>query len=126
MKWIFRKYGLKDNKSFEEILPYHDCTVDDYKEFYPVDRKAALLVEDIKKNPDRGFICLDWDEVNLEIYGSENESNYQRLEVIAMPCNSIRTDESLLDEGFISPECNRNFNAQKEYLARSHWVMLVN
>ena len=117
---------MKDNQSFEEILPYHECTVDDYKEFYPVDRKAALLVEDIKKDPNRGFICLDWDEMDLEIYGSENESNYQRLEVIVMPCNSRNTNDNILDEGVISDTCNENPEFQKEYLARSHWVMLVN
>ena len=76
IKWVFRKYGKKDNESFEEILPSHDCTEDDYKEFYPADRKAALLVENIKADPDRGFLCLDWDDVDIEIYGSENESDY--------------------------------------------------
>ena len=89
MKWIFRKYGKINNESFEEILPYHDCTEDDYKEFYPVDKKVAMEVEDIKKSSDRGFLCLDWENLNLEIYGSENEQNYQRLEVLIMPCNSI-------------------------------------
>ena len=36
VKWIFRQSYKKDNKWSERILPYHECTEQDYAEFYPI------------------------------------------------------------------------------------------
>ena len=36
VKYIFRMYGLKNNEPFERILPYHECTEEDYAQFYPI------------------------------------------------------------------------------------------
>ena len=36
VKYLFRLYGRKNGKYFERILPYHNCTDEDYDEFYPV------------------------------------------------------------------------------------------
>ena len=33
VKWIIRTYGKKDGKEYENILPYHNCTDEDYAEF---------------------------------------------------------------------------------------------
>ena len=30
VKWLFRLWGKKDNKSYEVILPHHMCTDEDY------------------------------------------------------------------------------------------------
>ena len=35
------------------------------------------MLEDIKKDPERGFFCIDEDEdLSLELYGRENYENY--------------------------------------------------
>ena len=126
VKWLFRLYGKKDNKSYEVVLPYHMCTEEDYAEFHPIENKSKLLLQSIKEDPDRGFICLDWNgDQDMEIYGNENESNYQRIEVDLVPCNLINTDESVLADG-VSPKCDPKLEEQKKYVARSHWLMLVN
>ena len=36
VKYMFRKYGLQKGEAFQQILPYHKCTDEDYAEFYPV------------------------------------------------------------------------------------------
>ena len=63
------------------MLDAHICTESDYAEFNPIQEASAGILEEIKADPDRGFYCLDWDESEpFEIYGNENDDNYQRLE----------------------------------------------
>ena len=45
----------------------------------------------MKEDPERGFFCLDYSD-DLKIFGNENTSDYQRIEIILMPCNSKKTD----------------------------------
>ena len=49
VKWIFRLYGKKDNVEFERILPYHECTEEDYTEFYPVQKDQAQTLQRVKE-----------------------------------------------------------------------------
>ena len=105
VKWLFRQYGKKDSKQYENIIPHHTCTEEDYAEFHPIERQSETLLQSIKDDPERGFICLDWNgDYDLSIYGDENESDYQRLEVDLVPCNQIKTDIGDLPDG-VSPEC---------------------
>ena len=30
VRWVFRLYGKKDNVAFEQNLPYHKCSTEDY------------------------------------------------------------------------------------------------
>ena len=41
VKYLFRLYGKKKGKEYEKILSYHDCTEEDYKEFYPVKKQSV-------------------------------------------------------------------------------------
>ena len=36
VKWVFRLYGKKDNKSYDKILSHHLCTEEEYAEFYTI------------------------------------------------------------------------------------------
>ena len=38
VKWIFRQSYRKDNMWQERILPHHECTEDDFKDFYPISK----------------------------------------------------------------------------------------
>ena len=88
VKWIFRMYGKKDNEFFSRNLPYHACTEEEYDEFYPIEPIYEKLLDSIKKDDNRGFYCIDWDdEEPFEIYGSNLEADYQRMEMILVPCN---------------------------------------
>ena len=87
------------------------------------------MLKEIREDPERGFFCLDWsnDVEPFIIYGSEMEDNYQRIEAILTPCNSIKTE--LGDhEGFdvIDQDCNPSLEAQKAYMRESQVLLLVN
>ena len=36
IKYIFRLYGKLNNEPYEHILTYHECTDEDYDQFYPI------------------------------------------------------------------------------------------
>ena len=36
VKWFVRLYGKKDGEYFEQHLPFHICTNEDYDGFYPI------------------------------------------------------------------------------------------
>ena len=66
------------------------------------------MLEQIKSDPERDFFCLDYnDDDPFTVYGDENDDNYQRLELLFLPCNSIALDTGILegDLGKVSPEC---------------------
>ena len=62
VKWLFRAFGRKEGRPFHRLLKYHMCTDADYAEFYPIQKNSALLLKEIREDPDRGFYCLDWNE----------------------------------------------------------------
>ena len=52
------------------MLNYHKCTDEDYAEFYPVKNSSDQLLKDVRNNPNRGFLCVDWtDDDYLEFVG---------------------------------------------------------
>jgi len=59
----------------------------------------------MRDDPKRGFFCLDWETLqDLELYGTENFNEYQRLEIFLLPCNHIHTDLGE-DSDVIPKEC---------------------
>ena len=44
VKYLVRYYGKRKGKEFQRILPYHKCTEDDYKEFYPVKKESSVFL----------------------------------------------------------------------------------
>ena len=76
-RWIFRITGYRDNQQwYEQILPHHVCTDDDYAEFYPITSGEEQLLSEIRSEPNRGLLCLDWDEAEpFFIYGDESSSD---------------------------------------------------
>ena len=111
VKWLIRLLTKKDGKWLEEELSTHMCTEEDYAGFFPIQDHQFSLLEEIKKDPNRGFLCLDEDPVHqIELYGREVYDDYQRLEVFVLPCNSISTELGLINgkTGLVSEECNRD------------------
>ena len=86
-------------------MNYHNCTDADYKEFYPVKKQSEKVLLDIKTDPDRGLLCLDWeDDEPLEIIGHESNYDFTRLEVALLPCNYVHTMHGNNWDS-IHPEC---------------------
>ena len=57
--------------------------------------------------------------------GDEGEDNYQRLDIVLVPCNYMHTSFGW-DKDSIHPECEPKLSDQAKYLGPSHWLMLVN
>ena len=36
LRWVVRNHGKRNGEFFENILPFHRCTADDMKGFYPI------------------------------------------------------------------------------------------
>ena len=105
VKWIFRIYGKRNNVWYQELLPYHKCTDEDFAEFYPPEVNSAAKLKSIKEDPERGFLCLDWnDEKPFEIGGRETDINYTRLDIVMSPCNYLHTMLEYKDDT-VSPDC---------------------
>ena len=41
VKYLFRLYGKRGGEYYEKILSYHNCTDEDYKEFYPPIKQSS-------------------------------------------------------------------------------------
>lgn len=111
VKYLVRLKGLKNGEKYEKILPYHDCTDSDWQEFAPPSKGASRLFSSINTDPKRGFYCVDWDENDpLVINGNENELNFQRIEVILLPCNYVHTKYGVSPDAndFVHSDCVAN------------------
>ena len=60
VKWIFRIYGRDNGEEYEELLPYHRCTDEDYKAFNPIVNEKKSLLAGIREDEDRDFLCINW------------------------------------------------------------------
>ena len=119
VKSLVRLRGLKDGEKINKLLPYHECKESDWEEFAPTTKSASSLFTSIKNDPKRGFYCLDWDDENpLEIYGTENDLNFQRIEVLLVPCNYVhlkQTEGATMSDS-VHKDCVADQTAQEEYL----------
>ena len=88
------------------MLDYHVCTDEDYDQFYPVQKQSAATLNAIRNDPERGMLCIDWDNEKqpISIMGDEGEDNYQRLDIILVPCNYVHTSFGW-DKDSVHPEC---------------------
>ena len=92
VKWIFRLAGKRKGVDFERILPHYKCTDEDYKQFYPVQKRSKIELETIKADPKRGFNCINWDEDEpIELIGDYGDDDYSRIEILFVPCNYLHT-----------------------------------
>ena len=107
VKYLVRKVGRKNGESFEKIMDYHICTEDDWAEFTPPSKGSADGFEQLKNDPKRGMFCLDDPDEGEEedtIYGNENNDNFQRTEIVLLPCNYVHSYMGYKGDT-IHPEC---------------------
>ena len=88
------------------MLSYHKCTDDDYNEFYPIQKQSAATLQDLRNDPERGMLCIDWDvdDPPVAIKGDEGEDDYQRFEAVLVPCNYVHKTFGDVGDS-IHPEC---------------------
>ena len=69
------------------MLKFHKCTENDMSKFYPVAKQSQELLKDINENDERGFFCIDEDE--MEIFGNFSTDNNSHIEFLMLPCNVL-------------------------------------
>ena len=70
------------------------------------------------------MFCLDWSK-DLEVYGNELNDEYQRLEIVMVPCNYIHTQFGYEGDS-ISENCIDNLEKQIEYLGPLDFMIYHN
>lgn len=91
------------------LVPFHDCTEEDYAQFYPVNEQSRIPLKAVQERVGRGLYCVDKD-IDLNVYG-KSPGDYQFVEILFLPCNVIVDD----DYGFkdsVSNECVDDLEAQ--------------
>ena len=89
---MFKIYGRRKGIAYQKILPYHECTDEDYDQFYPTKKQSLLLLQSIREDPDRGMFCIDWnDDDPIELINSEQDDDYARIDITVAPCNYLHT-----------------------------------
>ena len=91
MRWLFRVETWRNNTRYERIIPYHVCTDEDFDKFYPIRADEAPRLKRIRDDPDRGFLCFDWENDDpLSLFGQyEHSQDYQEVEATLAPCNYL-------------------------------------
>ena len=76
-------------ESLNRNIAYHQCSEDDYTKFYEISSSDKQSFEFIKDDPERGFLCLDWDDSDpIELLGFGWADEYSKiLEINLLPCN---------------------------------------
>ena len=94
VKNIVRLWGRKGGVAYEKILPYHVCTEEDYDLFAPPSAESVGMLESMKKDPDRGLYCFDWDKIGeeIDVWSVTEDDDYQRWEFVLLPCNYIHAE----------------------------------
>ena len=73
VQWVFRLWSKSKEHGVESRdLEHRVCDDEDYAQFYQIEQTQESLLSEIRKDPDRGFYCIDWnDDDPYQIYGSE-------------------------------------------------------
>jgi len=113
VKSLVRMWGRKAGKSYEIILPYHRCTNEELDSFAPPSRESVGMLESMKKDPDRGLYCMDWDKIgdDLSVWSVTEDDDYQRWEFVLLPCNYIHAEFNDIGDS-VHPECIANLEEQ--------------
>lgn len=108
-RMVVRHFGRRDNKSFQNILPIHKCTLADMEAFYPVSEEWERSFT--RRQVDGVFdsFCIDWDTVGIQAKLSATE--YEKFEVIFAPCNYMHTSYGYQDLP-VSEDCVQDLERQ--------------
>ena len=91
------------------------CTKEDFEKFYTVEKRSASLFASYQANG--GLFCIDWQKVNLELYGTwQFDSHYSAVDILVAPCGMEYTKEDGTIYSKEESECIWDKDAFDEYL----------
>ena len=76
----------------------YPCRDEDYEKFYPVDIKSTKKLDAIRNSPNRGMMCLDWENEGLDLYGSEASGTFSEIDIMIIPYNARITPLGAKDD----------------------------
>ena len=70
-------------------IPMHECSEEDYANFYTPNDLMLKRLESIKKNG--GMMCIDWKRDSVVFSGNENSARYHAMDIMMVPCGMRET-----------------------------------
>ena len=112
VKNMVRLYRKIDGVESQTILPFHLCTDDDLNEFAAPVGESAAMIQSVRQSENRGLFCLDYDSIGdlVNIWGVEDDENYQRMELNLLPCNYVHAEFGHKGDSK-TPECIADLQA---------------
>ena len=115
LKWAALYIQRMGKQETRHELPMYPCTPFDYDKFFPVEERSRAQLEEIRNNPKRELLCIDWSVAEAEIYGTQSSGVYGTLDIVAMPCN-MDLRRFGIEDPRIDPECKWDLEDQINYL----------
>ena len=66
IKWAAMFETIEDERHVKQEIPMRFCTDEDYDKFYPVKESNANKLKLIREDPNRGMLCLDWENSGVQ------------------------------------------------------------
>lgn len=107
-------------------LDVHPCTDDDFKMFFPVQKKAEYRLSLLRKRKDRQLYCLDFGSKDVSLIGELESGDYNILEILLVPCNMNLTAALGFEDARIGGDCIPSYNEQMLFMAMPNLVIYHN
>ena len=90
MKWVARYREADGSKTLRRNLyELHPCTEKELEKFHPPEKRSIGSVDRLKKGG--GLFCLDWENLDLDIYGVSGDGRFSNIGFLAVPCHVKET-----------------------------------
>lgn len=89
VKPFVRVNSSKDGVDTYTELATYPCTDADLDKFNPVEQSSAYRLQKYRSggDPEKTLLCLDWDNLSVDLHGKEFDSQQTHLDVMFLPCN---------------------------------------
>ena len=105
VKYLVRLNGKRNGQPYQKVLQHHTCTDEEFDAFFPIKAQNSNQYQAIRENPDRGMVCLDWNDNDpYELIGYEFDDETTYIDIILVPCNYVHTLGDYRGDS-VSPEC---------------------
>lgn len=104
----------------------HPCTEEDYAKFYPVETRSSSLLDRYLTRDDSTLYCLDEEDFDYLLFGTQEVKTFGSLQFMAVPCNMRLTHIGAKTDDRIDPNCVDDLQKQIEYLGSLNFVVYYN
>ena len=111
-KFLVRRLVINPEEGYREerFIPFHECTDEDYAQFYPINPTSEIRVNNIRTGEKRGFYCIDWEKEDLNI-GISKPGYLNYLDIMLVPCNYLGKTALGLTKDDIDENCVADLEA---------------